>query len=226
MVARSAHDLDRACEPGRIDRNSRKRTLHDGNLVGRILIADRQAAHTVVHRAADAGGADGVERVHRRHQAETRSSGDATQPGHMQLAFAHHRDQYVERLFRDAVDLLHVQQRAIAHRDDQRAVNEHRRVVAIGEHTSRVEVTDQPGRGQLGVAFHELEPEAELVGDGAQQRALAGSGRTFEQHVAVGSERGDSQLDLARASDHAPQHALQQGCCATGSHISHTSSRP
>ena len=40
---------------------------------------------------------------------------------------------------------------------DQRAVDEHVGVVAVGQHPGRVEVADEPGRRQLGVALDELE---------------------------------------------------------------------
>ena len=56
--------------------------------------------------------------------------------------------------------------------DDQRAVDEHVGVVAVGQHPGRVEVADQSRRGELGVALDELEPEPELVGD---RRAAAWS---------------------------------------------------
>ena len=85
--------------------------------------------------------------------------------------------------------------------DDQRAVDEHVGVVALGQHPGRVEVADEAGRGELGVALDELEADAELVGDGAQQRRLAGARRALEQDVAVGGQRGDDELDLAAAAD-------------------------
>ena len=89
------------------------------DLVVGVLVAHRQAAAPVVDGGGDAGGADGVERVHRRDQPEARRRGDhVAEPGHVQLALAHHRDEHVERLLRDPVDLLDVEQRAVAQRGD------------------------------------------------------------------------------------------------------------
>ena len=92
---------------------------------------------------------------------------------------------------------------AIAHRRDERAVDEDVGVVALGEHTGRVEVADEAGRGQLGVALDELEADAELVGDGPQQRRLAGAGRALDEDVAPGVEGGQHELELALAPDEA-----------------------
>ena len=128
----------------------------------------------------------------------------------MQFSFAHHRDQYVQRLLRDAVDLLYVQQRALAHRADQRTVDEHLRVIAVGEYARRVEVPDEPGRGQLGIALDELEPEAELKRDSAQQRALASAGRPLEQHMTIGVERSEHEFYLTPASDDTGAQPVEQ----------------
>ena len=128
----------------------------------------------------------------------------------MDLALAHHRDQHVERLFRDAVDLFDVQQRSITHCRDERTIDEDVGVVAIGQHPCRVEVADQASRRQFGVALDEFEAEAELVGDSAQQRALARARRTFQQHMTVGGQRSDNQLDFALSPHDAAEHALDQ----------------
>ena len=183
---------------------------HDGRLVVGRLVADRQPADPVVHRGGDARRADGVERVHRRDEPEAVRCRHPAEARHVQLALAHHRDEHVERLLGDAVDLLDVQQRAVAHRRDQRTVDEHVGVVAVGEHARRVEVADEARRGELGVALDELEAEAELVGHGAQQRALAGARRTLQQDVPVGGQRGHDQLDLPLAPDHPAEHPLEQ----------------
>ena len=170
--------------------------------VGRLVV-DAEAADAVVHGAGDAGRADGVERVHRRHEPEPGVGDDAAEAGHVQLALAHHRDEHVERLLRHPVELLDVEQRAVAHRRDERAVDEDVGVVALGEHPGRVEVADEAGRRQLGVALDELEADAELVGDGAQQRRLAGAGRALDEDVAAGVERRQHELELALAPDEA-----------------------
>ncbi len=193
------HQLDDVGGPGRVD--TRHRPLGDRQLLGRRLVRDRQAAHAVVDRTRDAGRADGVERVHRRDQPKARHGGDVPEPRHMELAFAHHRDEHVERLLRHAVDLLDVQQRTLTKRRDERAVDEHVGVVAVDEHPRRVEVTDEAGGRQLGVALDELEADTQLVGDGAQERRLAGARRPFDQHVPVDGERGDDELDLTAPPD-------------------------
>ena len=89
---------------------------------------------------------------------------------------------------------------AVAHRRDQRAVDEHVGVVALGEHPRRVEVADEAGRRQLGVALDELEADAELVGDGAQQRRLAGARRALDERRA-GRRRARRARARARAGD-------------------------
>jgi hypothetical protein len=71
-------------------------------------------------------------------------------------------------------------------------------------------VTDESRRRELGIAFDELEAEPELVGHGAQQRALAGAGRTFEQHMPVGGQRGHHQLDFAMATDDVGQYPIDE----------------
>jgi hypothetical protein len=123
------------------------------------------------------------------------------EPGHVELALAHHGDQDVEGLLGDAVDLLDVQQRAVAQCRGERAVDEHVGVVALGQHAGRIEVADEAGRRQFGVALDELEAHPEFVGHGAQQRRLAGARGSFDDDVAVGDERGDDQFDLAPPAD-------------------------
>ena len=145
--------------------------------------------------------------------ATSRKPGSATtrpEPGHVQLPLAHHRDEHVERLLGDPVELLDVEQRAVAHRRDQRAVDEHVGVVALGQHPGRVEVPDEAGRRQLGVALDELEADAELVGDGPQQRRLAGAGRALDEDVASGVEGGQHELQLALAPDEPAAEAVER----------------
>ena len=69
---------------------------------------------------------------------------------------------------------------------------------------------DEPGRRQLGVALHELEADAELVGHRPQQRRLPGARRTLEQDVPPGGERGHDQLELATPADDVPAQAVEQ----------------
>jgi hypothetical protein len=140
----------------------------------------------------------------------------------VQLALAHHGDEDVERLLRHAVELLDVEQGALAHRRDQRPVDEDVGVVALGEHAGRVEVADEAGRGQLGVALDELEADAELVGDGAQQRRLAGAGRALDDHVAPGVEGRQDELELPLAPDETVLQVGEGGADVAG-HIIHRS---
>ena len=129
----------------------------------------------------------------------------------MQLALGHHRDQHVERLFGDPVDLLDVEQGAVAQRGDERAVDERVGPVAVGQHLRRVEGADEARRRELGVALDEHELRTGGVGQRAQHRRLAGAGRTLEQHVAIGGERGDEQLELAPPTDHLGIEAVDEG---------------
>ena len=89
------------------------------------------------------------------------------------------------------------------------AVDEHVGVVALGQHPGRVEVPDEAGRRQLGVALDELEADAELVGDGPQQRRLAGAGRTLDEDVAPGVEGRQHELQLALATDEPAAQAVE-----------------
>ncbi len=73
--------------------------------------------------------------------------------------------------------------------------------VALVEHQRRVEVPDQPGRGQLGVALDHHEGDLPTAGDLAQQRRLAGAGRALEQHVRPAEQGGLEDLRLAGTLD-------------------------
>ena len=159
---------------------------HHRRLLGGVLVVHQQAARPVVHGRGDPGRPHGVERVHGGHQAEAGRGLDMSEPRHAQLALAHHGDEDVERLLRDAVDLLDVQQRAVPQRLEQRAVDEDLRAVALGEHPRRVEVPDEARRRQLGVALDEGEADAQLVGDRPEQGRLARTRRPLQQDVAAG----------------------------------------
>ena len=115
----------------------------------------------------------------------------------MQLALAHHRDEHIERLFRNAVDLFDIQQRAFAHCADERTIDKHIGVVSVGEHPRRVEVTNEARRGEFGIAFDKFESEAEFVGNGTQQRALTGARRPLEQNMTICVEGRQHQFDFA-----------------------------
>ena len=131
----------------------------------------------------------------------------------MQFLFAHHGDQHVERLFGNAVDLFHVEQGTLGHRRDQGAVHEHVGGIAINQYAGRVEVAHQTRRGEFGIAFNELETDAEFVGDGAQQRALTGARRPLEHDVAIGGQRGDHEFELAAPADDEAHRPLGHIAC-------------
>ena len=176
-------------------------TTHDHRLVGRRLVADGDPAHPVVDRTGDPRGADRVERIHRGDEPESGRGLEPTEPRHGDLAFAHHRDQHVQRLFGNAVEFLDVEQRTVAERRGERARDEDVGVVAVAEHSSRVEVADDAGRRELGVALDELESDPQLSRDRTQQRRLAGAGRPLDDDVAIGGDRCDGQFDLAYPTD-------------------------
>ena len=120
------------------------------------------------------------------------AAGMRPEPGHVDLALGERADEHVEGLLRDAVELLDVEQPALAQRRDQRAVDEDLRQVAGLEHERGVEVADQPRRRQLRVALDELDAEVGGVGDGAQQRRLpvpGGPSRTTWMPVASAATR-------------------------------------
>ena len=83
----------------------------------------------------------------------------------------------------------------------QRAVLEDVGGVALGQHAGRVEVADEAGRRELGVALHELEADAELVGHRPQQRRLARARRSLQEDVAAGGQRRHHDLLLAPPAD-------------------------
>ena len=158
---------------------------------------------------------DRVERIHGGDEPEPWIGDDPLQPRHVQLALAHHRDEDVERLLRHPVELLDVQQRPVTHRRDQRPVDEDVGVVPLGEHSGRIEVPDESRRRQLRVALDELEADAQLVGDGPEQRRLAGAGRPFDHDVSAGLQRGEHELELPLPPDQASGQSRQRGADVT-----------
>ena len=185
--------------------------LDDRNLIGRRLVADGDPTHAVGDRGGDAGRADRVERVHGSDEPEPGRGDDPAEPRHAELAFAHHCDEHVERFLGDPVQLLDVEQAAEPEGGHQRAVDERLARVPIAQDDRRVEVPDQPGRCELGVALDELETDAEFVRHRAQHRRLAGARRALEHHVPARSERGDQQLDFSAPADHRSLGAFHQG---------------
>ena len=166
-----------------------------------VLVAEHDAAHPVGDRLAHPGGADRVEGVHRGDQPESRGGTHRAQPRHRDLALGQHGDEDVERLLRDPVELLQVQQPRAAHRRQQRSVDEVGRHVAAGEHGGGVVLADQPGRGQLGVALHEDDVLPHVGRDRAQQRGLAGARRPLEDDVPVRAQGDREDLALPAQPD-------------------------
>ncbi len=62
-------------------------------------------------------------------------------------------------------------------------------------------MADEPGGAQLGVALDQYQTDARPLGQGAEERGLAGPGRPFEQHAASGGQGGGHDLDVAAATD-------------------------
>ncbi len=85
---------------------------------------------------------------------------------------------------------------AAAHRLQQRAVDEDVGPVALGEHQRRVEVPDQAGGRQLGVALDEHERHLVARGDLAEKGRLAGAGRPFEDDMRTAAQRRLEELGL------------------------------
>src|SRR6266566_2570016 len=195
--------------PGQLDRlgdqgglGARCRELHDLSFVLGVLVADGDPAGPVVQRHRQPGGAHRVVRVHGRDQPEALVGGNAAQPRHVDLALGHDGEQNVDGLFGDPVELLDVQQPAIAHGPHQRPVGEVLRAVPLLEHERRVEGPDEAGRGQLGAALNQDEFGVPGRRDLPQQGGLAGARRPFEQDVGARRERGPDQLQLALAPDY------------------------
>jgi len=117
------------------------------------------------------------------------------------LPLAHHGDEDIEGLLRDAVDFLDVEQRALAQRGQQRSIDEDVGRIALGQDAGGVEMPHETRRGELGVALDELESDAETTGHRTQQRRFPGARGTLEEHVAIGREGGEHQLHLPGAAD-------------------------
>ncbi len=113
-------------------------------------------------------------------------------------ALGHHGDQHVQRLLGDPVDLLDVEQRTLTERPHQRAVDEHVGRVALAEDAGGIEVADQPGRRQFGVALDELEPWPVSAAMDRSRVDLPVPGGPSND-VTVGERGCDDQFDLSSA---------------------------
>ena len=172
----------------------------DRALGGRVLVAENDPADPVGDRVAHPSGPDRVEWVHGGDQPEACAGPDHAEPGHRDLALGEHRDQDVEGLLGDPVELLQVQEGAGPHRPQQRSVGKAGRHVSLVKHLRGVVLADQPGGRELGVALGEDDGLAGLghLADEplAQARAtpedgfnLGPVGRDGGQGLAVGLEQ-------------------------------------
>ena len=184
---------------------------HDAPLGRGVLIADGQAADPVVHRCGQTGGAHVVVRVHRGNDAERGRRGHGPGRGHRDLAFGHRGEQRVDGVLGRPVELLDVQEAALAHGPQQRPVDEVVRAVVLAQHPGRVVVADQLGRGEVGVALDEDQRDAPLGRDGPQQGALAGPGRSLQDDVPARGHRREHQRQLALAADQVRGHPVVGG---------------
>ena len=128
----------------------------------------------------------------------------------MKLTLGHHRDEQVEGFLGDTVDLLYVEKRSLPEGAHERPIYENLGVVTIGEHPGRVEVAHKTGRGELCVAFHELESEFGFLCDGTQDGRLAGTRRSLQQDVAVGRQRGHHHFHLFFPPHHVPLQSVEK----------------
>ena len=85
----------------------------DGTFVELVLISHGNAAHTVVDSLRDTSCADGVSWVHRGDQAEGTVSRDAADTGNVKFALGQCRDEDIQRLLGNAVQLFDVQQATV-----------------------------------------------------------------------------------------------------------------
>jgi hypothetical protein len=78
-------------------------------------------------------------------------------------------------------------------------------------------MAEQLRRCEVGVALDEHERDALLGGDRPQQRALAGTGRSFEDDVAPGRHRREREPKLPLAADEVRGDPLPgRGDCGPG----------
>ena len=185
------------------------REPHDLPFLLGVLVADRDPAGPVVQRHRQPRRAHGVVGVHGRDQPEARVREDPPEPRHVDLALGHDGEQHVDRFFRNPVEFLDVQQAAVAHGPDQRAVGEVLRPVALLQDQRRVEGPDQARRGQLGAPLDQDELGVPGLRDLPEHGGLARAGRSLDQDVGAGSERGTGPAP-ARAGARQPGSASGQ----------------
>jgi hypothetical protein len=138
------------------------------------------------------------------------AAGTRPSRGHVQLTLAHHRDEHVERLLGDPVDLLHVEQRAVAHGGDQRPVDEHVGVVPLGEHPGRVEVPTSRAGVSSALPSTNSKPRPNSWATARSSVLLPVPGGPSSKHVPTGGERCQIELELAAAPHDLRVQALEQ----------------
>ena len=208
MLSRGPHEGHHLGPPGVIDVGGVQGD--DVALRRRRLVAHRDPAGAVVECAGHPGGAHGVEGVHGGDQAETRGGDDAPQTRYGDLLLGHRSEEHVQGLLGNAVELLDVEEPTGSHRLEQRPVLEDLGGIAALQDQGWVEVPDEPGGGELGVALHEDEGDLTVVRDLAQQRGLAGARWAFEQHVGTTEQRGLEELGLLDAGDGAQGRGVRR----------------
>jgi len=182
--------------------------LNDLALVFCVLVADGNPAGPVVERHRQPRCPHRVVRVHGGDQTEALVSGHAPEPRHVDLALGHDAQQDIDRLFGNPVELLDIQQPAIAHGPDERTVGEVLRTVPLFQDQRRIKGSDQPGRRQLGAALNEHELGVPGLGNLPEQRGLTGTWRPLEQDVGARRERCSHQFQLALAPDDLFRHPV------------------
>ena len=91
--------------------------------------------------------------VHRGDDAEGRLGHDRADPRHGDGSVGHRRQKHIEGVLRCPVELLDVEESAVLHRLDQRALNEIIGAVVFFEHAGRIMMSHELGGSEVRVAF-------------------------------------------------------------------------
>jgi hypothetical protein len=178
-----------------------------------VLVADGEPAQPVVHAARQPRGPHVVERVHRGDHPECRGGDDLADARHYDPAVRDRHEQRVERVLRCAVELLDVEEAAVAHGEHQRPRHEVVGAVVLAEYARRMVVADQLDRRQLRVAFHERERDVPLVGDGLEHGGLARAGRALEDDVPPRGDCSKKKVELVLSAHDVERDAVARPAC-------------
>ncbi len=148
---------------------------------------------------------DRVERVHRGDETEARAA-CTRRVAHVDLALAHHRDDTL-RVSSGIRLISSTYSREPSRMAVTRGPSTRRRAYPSFR-TQPIEVADQPRRGQLRVALHELEPEAQTMGPPPAGAWTCRCRRAFEQTWR--SRRAPPARARARAADRRPRRQRRQ----------------